>query len=122
MALKVSGYASSSGLRYKIVSQSAVTATADEDVLGTSGTIISMEIHNQHSARVHFKLKTSSSAYTAGSTYPEYQFRIPPTTHKRFDFPDGIEFSQLTFWCNDDAPHTDTDNPGGTVVATFVCK
>tara|TARA_R110002051_G_scaffold271204_2_gene331566 strand:- start:1145 stop:1513 length:369 start_codon:yes stop_codon:yes gene_type:complete len=122
MALKVSGYASSSGLKYKIVSQSAVIATADEDVLGTSGTVLSLEIHNQHSATVHFKMKTTSGTYTAGATYPEYQFRIPATTNKRFDFPDGITFSQLTFWCNDGPAFNDTDAPGGTVVATFICK
>ena len=97
MALKVSGYASSSGLKNKIVYQSTVTATTDVDVLGTG-------------------------AYTAGATFPDYQFRIPANTAKRFDFTDGIRFDQLTFWCNDGPQHTDTDNPGGTVLATFVIK
>tara|TARA_R100000458_G_C8268413_1_gene243247 strand:+ start:469 stop:837 length:369 start_codon:yes stop_codon:yes gene_type:complete len=122
MALKVSGYASSSGLKNKIVYQSTVTATTDVDVLGTGGSIISLDLDNLHSATVYFKMKTSSGVYTAGSTFPDYQFRIPANTAKRFDFTDGLRFDQLTFWCNDGPQHTDTDNPGGTVLATFVIK
>jgi len=122
MALKVSGYASSSGLKYKIVNQSTVTATADEDVLGTAGNVISLEIDNQHSAAIYFKFKVLDTTYTSGSSYPDYQFRIPASTNKRFDFTDGLPFDRLTFWCNDGPLFSDTDNPGGTVVATFVCK
>ena len=122
MALKVSGYASSSGLKNKIVYESAVTATAGEDVLGTSGNIISLDIDNLSSAAVFFKMKTTSGAYTARSTYPDYQLRIPASTAKRFDFTDGLRFDQLTFWCTDGPLFSDTDNPGGTVIVTFIVK
>ena len=122
MSLKVSGYASSSGLKNKIVYESAVTATADEDVLGTSGNILSLDIDNQHSAAVYFKMKTTSGTYTAGSTYPDFQIRIPASTAKRFDFTEGLKFDRLTFWCTDGPTYNDTDNPGGTVIATFIIK
>ncbi len=48
MALKVSGYSSTS-LTYKTVEQGTVTQTADVDVLGTSGTLYSLDLDNQHS-------------------------------------------------------------------------
>ena len=122
MALKVSGYAGSSGLKYKIAYQSAVTATVNEDVLGSSGSVVSLDLDNRHSSAIYFKMKTSRGTYAAGTTYPDYQFRIPANTAKRFDFMDGLSFDQLTLWCNDGPSFSDTDNPGGTVLATFVVK
>lgn len=122
MALKVSSYGSAGGLRHKIAYETAVNESAEIDVFGTGGTIRSVEIWNQHSAIVYFKIKATSGTYASGSTFPDYQFPIPVTTNKRFDFPDGIPFSQLTFWCNASSAASATDAPGGTVVATFICS
>ena len=122
MALKVSSYGSAGGLRHKIAHEDAVNASAEVDVFGTSGTIRSVEIWNQHSAIVYFKIKTTTGTYAAGSTDPDYQFSIPVTTNKRFDFPDGIPFTQLTFWCTASSAASATDAPGGTVAATFICS
>ena len=121
MALKVTGYTSGS-MKYKIVYQDAVTQTADVDVLGDGGTVKSLELWNQHSAIIYFKMKRTSGEYTAGSTEPDVMLRMPATTSKQFDFPDGLSFDQLTFWSNDGATTADTDAPGGTVSATFICS
>ena len=121
MALKVTGY-SSGAMKYKIVCQSAVTQTADVDVLGTGGIAKTLELWNQHSATIYFKIKLTSGEYTAGTTEPDVMLRMPAATNKQFDFPDGLSFDQLTFWCNDGATTADTDAPGGTVSATFICS
>lgn len=124
MALTVSGYGSSGGLRYKIAHESTANQTADIDVFGTGGTILSMDIDNQHSSTIYFKLKTTSGAWTSGSTDPDFQWRLAasPNGTKRFDFPDGIPFSQLTFWCNSSPAASATDAPGGNVLVTFICS
>jgi hypothetical protein len=122
MALQVSSYGSAGGLRHKIVYESASGATANVDALGTPGTILSLDIDNLHSATVYFKMKTTSGTYTAGTSEPDFMWRLGAATAKRFDFPDGIPFNQLTFWCNDGPNTSDTDAPGGTVKITFVCS
>lgn len=122
MTLKVSSYGSSGGLSNKIAHQSTVTQTVDEDVLGTSGTIISVDIDNQHSATIFLKMKTTTGSYVSGTTYPDHQFRIPGSTSKRFDFTSGLRFSQLTFWCNSGGEYDSTTSPGGTVLVTFICS
>jgi len=121
MALKVSGYSSTS-LTHKIVEQSTVTQTADVDVLGTSGTLHSCTLLNSHSAIVYIKFFLTTGEYAAGVTEPDLMFRLPATTSRQLDFPAGLEFSQLTFWANDGAATNDTDSPGGTVAITAVCS
>jgi hypothetical protein len=122
MTLKVSSYGSSGGLRYKIAYEDACAEGAEIDALGSAGTIRSVVIWNKHSGTVYFKLKTTSGAWVSGTTDPDYQWRMPATTTNRFDFPDGIPFSQLTFWCNASSASSATDGPGGVVDVTFVCS
>ncbi|MAH49039.1 hypothetical protein CMI37_24645 [Candidatus Pacearchaeota archaeon] len=119
MALKVAGY-SSSALSYKIVHQSAVTQTADVDVLGTGGTMSSIDVHNAHSSTIYLKMFLSSGTYTAGASEPDLMFRMPASTQKRFDLPSGISFNQLTFWTNSAAATNSTAAPGGTVSIIIV--
>tara|TARA_R100000458_G_C8246589_1_gene224415 strand:+ start:334 stop:699 length:366 start_codon:yes stop_codon:yes gene_type:complete len=121
MALKVSGY-SSTALTYKTVEQGTVTQTADVDVLGTSGTLYSLDLDNQHSSTVYIKFFLSAGEYTAGTSEPDLMFRIAASTSRKLDIPGGLPFSQLTFWANDGPNTSDTDAPGGTVVVIAVCS
>ena len=120
MALKVSSY-NSSTLQHKIVYQSTVTQTADVDVLGSSGTLYSLDIDNNHSATIYLKIYLSSDEYVAATSEPDLMFRIPASTQKLVSMPGGLSFSQLTFWANDGPNTSDTDAPGGTVLLTAVC-
>jgi len=121
MALKVSGYSSTS-LTHKIVDQSTVTQTANVDVLGTSGTLHHITLANQHSGVVYIKFFLTTGEYTAAVTEPDLMFRLPANTTKEFDFPSGLEFSQLTFWANANPDTPNVGAPGGTIVLTAVCS
>lgn len=121
MALKVSSYNSAS-LAHKIVFQSTVTQTADVDVLGSSGTIHSLDLDNQHSSTVYLKLFLSSGEYVVATSEPDLMFRIPASTQKILTLPAGLDFSQLTFWVNSAPGTSSTSAPGGTVLLTAVCS
>jgi hypothetical protein len=120
MALKVSSY-NSTALQHKIVYQSTVTQTVDVDVLGSSGTLYSLDIDNNHSGTIYFKVYLSSDEYVTATNEPDLMFRIPASTQKLISMPGGLPFSQLTFWANDAPGTTSTSAPGGTVLLTAVC-
>lgn len=121
MALKVSSY-NSTALQHKIVYQSTVTQTTDIDVLGSSGTLYSLALDNNHSGTIYLKVYLSSDEYVAAVSEPDLMFRIPASTQKVITIPGGLPFSQLTFWANSAPGTTSTSAPGGTVLLTAICQ
>ena len=116
MTLKVTGF-TSSGASYKIVNDADSDENAESDVLGTSGSIYSVDITNSagtHTSYVKFKL-TSGTA-TVGTTEPDMMLVCGPSTSERYMFPAGLSFSQLTFWTARNAATTDTTAPNSTTV------
>ena len=79
-----------------------------ENVTGTSGVLYSIEINNEGSQDVYFKLANASSA-TIGSTAATIVIYVPATKRRSIVFPKGITFSVgFTHWCTTGAAEAST--------------
>ena len=120
MTLKVSEIVGATGV-FKIINDATSNATAETNVTGTSGSIFAIDIGVAGSSGFsHTKFKLTSGTATVGTTEPDLQLICPAGGSERYDFPNGLPFSQLTFWSTDDFPTSDTTNPSNTTIVTIL--
>lgn len=116
MTLKVNNDANVN--TYKLIKQdSSVASAADVNVTGDSGEMLSLEISNGGSTHTSYvKFKLTSGTVTTGTTEPDLMLSCGPNTAERYDFPNGLGFSQLTFWSTRLPATSDTTAPNTTIV------
>lgn len=120
MALSVTGF-SSSALSHKVVYESSSGTTANTDVTGTSGTIISMDLDNNGSTYAsHIKFKLTSGAITVGTTEADFSIQVGASKKVTIDFPNPLAFEQLSFWTTRNGETSDTTAPETTLI-TILC-
>ena len=116
MTLKVTGF-SSSAATYKIVNDADSDENAEVDVTGTSGKIYSIEITNSAGTHTSYaKFRLTSGTVTVGTTEPDMMLVCGPSTSETYLFPNGLPFTQLTFWTTRDDATSDTTAPNGTII------
>ena len=120
MTLKVTGF-KSTGATYKIVHDAdSITSGApalNEDVLGTSGKIYSIDITNSAGTHTSYtKFKLTSGTVTVGTTEPDMVILCGPSTSEQYQFPAGLDFTQLTFWTTRNGETADATVPNSTVI------
>ncbi len=83
----------SNSLGTKVVEDTAATATAVTNVIGSSGTLYYVEVDNTaNSAATYFKVYNATGP-TIGTTAPDLILRAPASTREYFIFPTGIAFA-----------------------------
>ena len=121
MALKVNNDSNVSA--YILVNESSSGTTPNVNVTGTSGKIHSMDVSNGAATHTSFlKMKLTEGTVTAGTTEPDVMLTCGPSTSERYDFPTGLDFSQLSFWTTRLAATTDTTTPNTTIVTILASK
>ena len=103
---------------YTLIKESASGATPNSNVTGTSGKIYSLDISVAAGSNYvsYVKLKLTTGAVTAGTTEPDLMLSCVQGGTERYDFPSGLDFSQLTFWTTRNPATSDTTAPNTTTV------
>ena len=97
----------SSPLSVNLIRDSSCGAV-QENVTGTNGVLYSIEIKNDGSEDVYFKLADAASA-TLGTTAATIVIYVPATKSRSVVFPKGITFSTgFTHWCTTAAAESST--------------
>lgn len=123
MALSVSGFDGS--LDYKIVYESAATATANKNVTQSSGTVMSIYIDNTSGTQACYAKLYDGEDCTVGTTAPDMVLYCPAASRQRYDLEEGFSYTFLNMWVTKLPAHTDTTVPtvsGGTVGLTVLTK
>lgn len=123
MALSVSGF--DGALDYKIIHESAATATANKNVTSSSGSLMSVFIDNTSGTQVCYAKLYDGEDCTVGTTAPDIVLKCASASTQRYDFEEGFTFSNLSMWVTKLPAHTDTTVPtvsGGTVGLTLVTQ
>tara|TARA_R100001163_G_C4892393_1_gene84772 strand:+ start:145 stop:510 length:366 start_codon:yes stop_codon:yes gene_type:complete len=116
MALKVTGYTSASNA-YKIVNDSDSDENAEVDVIGSSGRIYAIDITNAAGTNTSYvKFKLTTGTVTVTTTEPDMMLVCGPNTSESYQFPNGLPFSQLSFWTTRNAATSDNTAPNQTTV------
>lgn len=86
-------------LTYKIIYDSTLTNTAIVDVTQTSGYIYDIVVANTDAGdRGVLKICLTSSDPIVGTTTPDIQLFVLPSTTIRVSIPGGVPFSKLSMW------------------------
>ena len=119
MALTVTGF-SAATLDYKIVHQSAASGTMDGNVTGASGKLFYLTCTNGDSGNaVYLKVTTAASSVVADT--PAIKIRISASTTETIVMPDGLRFTELSFYLTTvQANGVTQTNPGGTSTITAI--
>ena len=124
MPLTVTGF-SSSTLTYKLASESNASDSASVDVFGGSGLLHSIYFANESTSNAaYLKIKLTAGAVTVGTTEPDLMFHLAAVASSSYadrsvmkvDIPNGLAFSQFSFWVTDDDATSDTGDPGTVTV------
>lgn len=118
--LKVTAFKSDT-LTYKIVRDTTLTAVVNTDVTSGSGALHSFDIHNQHGANTTFlKISLTEANPIVGTTVPDIQLKVGPSTALRVVIPGAVSFTKLSFWQVDNAGTGGTTASGSPVVVSMV--
>ena len=100
----------------KVVEDTAATATAVTNVIGSSGTLYYVEVDNtNNSAASYFKVYNATGP-TVGTTAPDLILRAPASTREYFVFPTGIAFATaISYACVTAAGTGGTGSPSSSV-------
>jgi len=110
----------STPLGNQIVEDTAATNSAQDNVIGGSGTLYAVEIVNPNVSAVYFKLANSATA-TAGTTAADMVLMCPGSVTRSFILPAGVLFNVgFSHWCVTGAAESDTTPPGSDVTARYV--
>jgi len=116
MTLKVTGF-NSTAATYKIVNDADSDENAETDVTGSAGTIYMVDITNGAATNTSYvKFKLTAGAATVGTTEPDMMLVCGPNTSEQYNFPAGLDFTQLTFWTTRNPETSDTTAPNATIV------
>ena len=108
MALSVTDH--DSAVDYKIVHESSLNATPDNNVTSGPGTFHSIFINNNNDQYIYIKIVDGYSA-SAGSTNPTWIFPCAASSVLNFEIPGGQSFSALSIWCTTGASPADSTAP-----------
>ncbi len=98
MALKVTGF-STAALPYKIVHESASTATLLSNVTGSSGKIHTMDLDvGQSNTTSYLKIFLGAAASISSPADIKIRLRTGANGVKRFNMPKGIDFTEFSFY------------------------
>lgn len=111
MALSVTDH--DSAVDYKIVHESSLNATPDNNVTSGPGTLHSGFINNNNNQYIYIKIVDAYSA-SAGSTNPTWVFPCAANSVLSFEIPGGQTFSALSIWCTTGASPADSTAPSLT--------
>jgi len=123
MAFSVSGFEGT--LDYKVVHESAATATVNKNVTQSSGSLMSVFINNTSGTQPCYAKIYDGENCTVGTTAPDMILKCASASTQRYDLEDGFTFSNLNMWLTKLPEPTDTTVPtvsGGTVGLTLVAK
>lgn len=98
MALKVTGF-SATGLPYKIVHESASTATLLSNVTGAAGKIHTMDLDvGNANTTSYLKIFVNAAAAISDPADIKIRLRTGANGVKRFNMPKGIDFTEFSFY------------------------
>ena len=118
--LKVTAFKSDT-LTYKIVSDTTLTAVVNTDVTTGSGVLHSFDVDNQHGANnTYLKISLTAANPVVGTTVPDIQIRVGPSTAIRVVIPGGVAFTKLSFWQVDSPTTAGTTASGSPVIVSMV--
>tara|TARA_R100001163_G_C5031382_1_gene171493 strand:+ start:144 stop:533 length:390 start_codon:yes stop_codon:yes gene_type:complete len=124
MALTVTGF-SSSTLTYKLASETNASDSASVDIFGGAGRVHSICFANESTSNAaYLKIKITSGTVTVGTTEPDLMFHLAAAASSSYadrsvmkvDIPNGLSFSQFSFWVTDAPGTSDTGDPGTVTV------
>tara|TARA_R110001592_G_scaffold6374_3_gene34288 strand:+ start:2876 stop:3244 length:369 start_codon:yes stop_codon:yes gene_type:complete len=115
MALTTADFASTI-LTYKLVAETGTNTTPLIDVTGGSGKLYAMHLDNTSNAVVYVKFAFTTTVVTVGTTANDMMVKIPASTVKDITMPDGIAFTNLSFWAVAEAK----DNSSNAVASNQV--
>lgn len=100
--------------------QETRSRTAESNVTGAASNIYSIEVINPTADNVFLKVYDTAGAVTAGSTIPNWVFRVPGNTTTTFSCPDTLVVTagvSLMVALDGGTGLTSTLGPTGNVVA-----
>ena len=118
MALNVHGFENSANSAYKIVQETSSGTTLVENATGSSGRIYCITLTNTDNSNggiSKFFLRTSTTP-TVGTTEPDLVLACGSNTSERYEFPNGLPFTVLSFYTSRNLATSDTTAPGTTKV------
>jgi hypothetical protein len=126
MALKISKFESAT-VPYKIIHETALSssnagtaAVVTNATQGDAGSIISMDINNSWGGgRIYFHV-TLNTAAPANTSEADILIPVNASSTVRVVIPQGVPFSNLSFWATQAAAVANTTGPGGAVLVTII--
>lgn len=119
MTLSVSTQVSPIGT--KLIKEDDANATAQNNVTGTSGKIYMAVLDNSGNPTEAVYLKIyDNAAPTVGSTDPDFIIRAPQNQRVNMVFPDGLDFTTLSFAVVTAGGTSGTTNPSFAVEVQLV--
>lgn len=109
-------------LTYKMAADTDADATAVVYVTGGPGSLYSIHVDNTAGAAVYAKFAFTTSAITVGTTPPDLMIKVPATSVKDITMPDGIAFTNLSFWCVNDEADNNAASPAQNVTIRIVAS
>lgn len=105
--------------------QTTAGTTADVNVIGTSGTLVAIDVNNASSEIAHMKFYDGKTASNATAAF--LAFTVPAGARRQMFLPDGMAFATgLSFRCTDQrvndlaSPGSDGATPSGGNVGVYV--
>ena len=126
MALKISKFESAI-VPYKVIHETALsgsnagtTTVVTNATQGDSGSIISMDIDNQWSGgRIYFHVALTAASPT-NTSEADILIPINASSSVQVVMPQGVPFTNLSFWATQSGATSNTTGPGGTVLVTII--
>ena len=109
-------------LTYKMAQETGANATAVVDVTGGGGSLYSIHVDNQAGNPSYVKFAFTTTEITVGTTPPDLMIEVAASSVKDVTMPDGIPFSNLSFWCVAGAADNNTVAPAQNVTIRIVAS
>lgn len=120
MTLSVSTQANPIGTKMAV--ETAASATANNDIFGTSGTFYVIDIDNTANGSASYVKLYNSAAPTVGTTAPDWIFRVAANTRRSFVSIEGHAFTNLSLCCVTAGGTAGTTSPGASVVVRILAS
>ena len=105
----------------KVGEDTAATATAVTNVIGSSGTIYYVEVDNTANSAASYLKIYNASGPTVGTTAPDLILRATGSTREYFVFPTGLAFgTAVSYACVSAAGTGGTGSPSSSVTIRIV--
>ena len=105
----------------KVVEDTAVTATAVTNVIGSTGTLYYVEVDNTNNSAASYLKIWDHASPTVGTTAPNMVLRAPASTREYIVFPTGIAFATaISYACVTAAGTGGTGSPSSAVTIRLI--